>query len=46
MPKVFDLISGDEMSKDQALRFYYSLHKSVFEKELNVEEKEKFWKLL
>ena len=46
MPKAFELESGDEMGKEQALRYYHSLHKSVFEKELTIEEKEKFWKLL
>lgn len=46
MPKAFELDSGDEMNKEQALKYYHALHKSVFEKELSVQEKEKFWNSL
>lgn len=46
MPKAFELDSGDEMTKDQALKYYHALHKSVFEKELSTDEKERFWRQL
>ena len=46
IPKAFELDSGDEMNKEQSLKYYHNLHKSVFEKELSIQEKEKFWSSL
>ena len=46
LPKAFELDCGDEMSKEQSLKYYTSLIKSSFEKEITSEEKEKFWQSL
>jgi len=43
MPKAFELDHGDEMNKEQALKYYQGMFKSVFEKELTSQEKDKFW---
>ena len=34
------------MNKEQAFKYYGHLHKSVYEKDVTIEEKQKFWKKL
>ena len=44
MPKALELEAGDELTKEQAMKYYTALMKSCFEKELGPAEKDKFWR--